>query len=254
MYWNRHNETYWNIESLAGHPEINNKTFDGYDFLHIGDILTTDAISRVKLRTGSVGSLVIEPNSRIKLLSIMPGTHKIYLDRGTTEVSRWGSPFNFYIQTPAGLVIDNGSDYKLIMDQDLEFIHSESGTVILQDKGEESIINAGADCVSKKDVGPGTPYYPDAPKAFIAALYNFDFTSNKDTSISVILSNSRVKDVLSLWHLLYKTKGEDQKKIFDAINSKVSIPTYIDFTKVANGDKIMLNRLGEYLRIGKKIY
>jgi hypothetical protein len=44
--------------------------------------------------------------------------------------------------------------------------------------GHESFIPAGAACLTRPKVGPGTPYFEEASPKFCAALASFDFEDN----------------------------------------------------------------------------
>src|SRR6185295_3893734 len=82
------------------------------------------------------------------------------------------------------------------------------GWVAFQHAGHESFIPAGAACVTRKRLGPGIPYYQDAPEALQTALKGFE--TGEQGWVPAILQAARPRDALTLWHLLARVPARDR--------------------------------------------
>ena len=82
------------------------------------------------------------------------------------------------------------------------FLEVAAGWVGFTWKGRESFIPAGAVCVTRPGLGPGTPHYEDTSPAFRAALATIDAaTAPADArarALTLVLDEARRQDVLTL--------------------------------------------------------
>lgn len=112
-----------------------------------------------------------------------------------------------------------------------------AGWVALEAHGHESLVPAGANCRTKSGVGPGTPYFSDASEALQQALAAFDFEKGGSESLRVILSESRVRDTLTLWHLLSRVDPDERVRVFDRMVELTPLPDGVSREKVLELDK-----------------
>jgi hypothetical protein len=72
-------------------------------------------------------------------------------------------------------------------------------------------------CRTTAGAGPGTPYFEDAPASFKRAVDDFDAGRNGAEALDLILTESRIRDTLTLWHLLSRVAASDRVRVFDRI-------------------------------------
>ena len=80
------------------------------------------------------------------------------------------------------------------------------------------MVPAGAACATRRGIGPGTPYFEDASESFRAALTKVDFESDAtdaSKSLDSVLSGARVRDTLTLWHLVSRVNENDRTRIYE---------------------------------------
>jgi hypothetical protein len=103
------------------------------------------------------------------------------------------------------------------------------GWVSLEWEGRESMVPAGAQCRTRPKIGPGTPYFEDASQKLQQALASFDF--EKAPTLNTILAESRVRDTLTLWHLLSRVDAAERPRVFDRIVALTPLPAGVSREK-----------------------
>jgi hypothetical protein len=111
----------------------------------------------------------------------------------------------------------------------------------LELKGRESIVPAGAVCVTQPGKGPGTPYFDDASGKFRDALTRLDFHNGGARALSVVLAEARDDDTLTLWHLLSRTRGAERGRVYDRMASLIKPPSGVTRDGVLHLNKRMLD-------------
>ena len=96
---------------------------------------------------------------------------------------------------------------------------------------------SGASCRTKSGAGPGTPYFTDASDALQQALSAFDFEKGGSEALRTIRSESRVRDTLTLWHLLSRVDPNERVRVFDRIVELTPLPDGVSREKVLDLDK-----------------
>src|SRR5882757_589652 len=169
----------WDVSSVEGTPRIGPKTISGKKGIRrlgVGQTLETDRLSRASLQADDTGKIDVDPSTRLRLLSMASGHKRLALDRGTIHTFIWAPPGQFVVDTPSAVTVDLGCAYTLqVDDSGAGMVRTSLGWVGFKLKGHESFIPAGAACATRPKVGPGTPYFEDAPVEFRAALARFDF-------------------------------------------------------------------------------
>jgi hypothetical protein len=221
---------FWEVARLDGAPRIGSARIGDKGKLELGQWLETDSGSRARIDVGSIGQVEIDPNTRVRLLQTKPTEHRLELARGRMSARIWAPPKLFFVDTPSGVAADLGCAYILeVDDAGGSLLRVTSGWVALQLKDRESMVPAGAACITRPGIGPGTPYFEDASESFRVALTKLDFDpkaapDSKTGPLDVLLTEARVRDTLTLWHLLARLDASDRARVFDAMAALVPPP------------------------------
>ena len=78
-------------------------------------------------------------------------------------------------------------------------------------EGLESLVPAGAMCRIRAAKGPDLPYFEDAAPEFVQSV--------ERGSLDSMLGSARVRDTLTLWHLLSRVAPGDRARVYDRIAS-----------------------------------
>jgi len=193
--------------------------------LAVGGWLETDARTHARIEVADIGALDVHPGSRLRLLRTAVDEHRIRLERGRVHASVLAPPRLFLIETPAALAVDLGCSYDLLVDENGDgWLDVRTGWVALERDGVESRVPAGARCAMRRDRGPGTPHWREAPEALTDALSRFDFEGEK-TALASVLAHARKPDGLTLWHLLPRTAGADRAATYDRLAALLDPPS-----------------------------
>ncbi len=206
---------YWQVRRLDGTPRIGSESISNNGQLAIGEWLETDGNSRAQIAVGSIGNVEIDENTRVRLLETQATEHRLELARGKMSARIWAPPRLFFVDTPSAVAADLGCAYTLeVDDHGASLLRVTSGWVALELKDRESIVPAGAACETRPGIGPGTPYFTDAPASFREALQKIDF-ENDATALDLLLNQARPRDTLTLWHLLARVQSEDRGRVYE---------------------------------------
>lgn len=180
---------------------------------------------RARITVGTIGFVDVEPLTRVRLGSIAGEEHRIELARGTISARISAPPRLFFVETPASTVVDLGCAYTITVDEDgAGELHMTEGWSALEWNGRESLVPAGAMCRTRPRAGPGTPYFEDATPAFKAAVDDFDVTGGAGVALDTILREARVRDTLTLWHLLSRVDEPLRSGVFDRMVALTPLP------------------------------
>jgi FecR-like protein/putative zinc finger protein len=253
-FYLRESRPFWEVVRLNGAPRIGSSRMKEKGRLAVGEWLETDGGSRAQIEVGSIGQVDIDPNTRVRLVETKPTEHRLELAQGKMSARIWAPPRLFFVNTPAGVAADLGCAYTLeVDDQGAGLLHVTSGWVALQLKDRESMVPAGASCATRPGIGPGTPYFDDASQIFITALSKLDFgTAGVDwlrTPLEVVLAESRPRDTLTLWHLLYRVEGKDRELVFERMAALAPPPKDVTREGVLQLDDKMLHLWKGYLEM-----
>lgn len=234
----------WHVRRLNGTPKIGSEEISNNGQLAIGEWLETDGNSRAQIAVGSIGNVDIDENTRVRLLATQPTEHRLELARGKMSARIWAPPRLFFVDTPSAVAADLGCAYTLeVDDQGGSLLRVTSGWVALQLKDRESMVPAGAACETRPGIGPGTPYFEDAPAGFRDALRKIDFNddeSAKSAALSSMLDQARPRDTLTLWHLLARVGGEDRVRVYEKMAAYSPPPAGVTREGVLRLDPDML--------------
>src|SRR6184192_3523296 len=100
-------------------------------------------------------------------------------------------------------------------------------------------------CRLARGAGPGIPYFDDAPENLKQALESFAFAGNE--ALDIILAEARVRDTLTLWHLLSRVESGDRGRVYDRIAALTPVPAGVSRKQALKLDPETLNRWKEEL-------
>jgi hypothetical protein len=190
-----------------------------------GEWIETDSKSRTTLRIGEIGFVEVEPGTRVRVVTEQPGEHRLALAHGEIRAKISAPPKLFFVDTASGTAIDLGCEYTLSDDElGLGLLQVTKGWVSFQWKGLESLVPAGASCRTHPKIGPGIPYFDDASQRLKEALEDLGVEKSADDPLEIILAEARVRDTLTLWHLLQRVDVRDRARVYDRIASLTPVP------------------------------
>jgi FecR protein len=249
----------WDIEEIAGTPRIGSQSISAsalaHNQLRIGQTLVTDSQSRATLTVADVGTVDVEPNSRLRLIAKTQGHNRLELQRGTIHAFIWASPGQFAVDTPSAIAVDLGCRYTLqVDDSGAGLLRTTLGWVGFKLDNREAFIPAGAVCETRPKIGPGTPYFEDAPASFCEALSKFDFTGGgpeqRNAELDRILAQARQRDALTLWHLLARVDDANRGRVYDRLAALVPPPATVTREGILRLDQNMLDLWWNQLGLG----
>jgi len=215
----------WEVIRVAGSPSVSAKTIGQVGRIGAGEWIETDSNSRAIVKVGEIGSVEIAPNTRLRVVTARAGEHRLALARGEIRAKISAPPKLFFVDTASGTAVDLGCEYALSTDENGSgVLHVTKGWVSFEWKGLESLVPAGASCRTRPGTGPGVPYFDDASDALKQALEILGVEKTADDPIDTILSESRVRDTLTLWHLLSRVDPADRGRVFDRIAALTPVP------------------------------
>lgn len=217
----------YRAEALAG-------TLDAAE-LRTGDRLVTDAATRARVAVGDIGSLVVEPDSVVRIERPGPGLaadaeHLLWLERGAVTASIFAAPRLFQLGTPAGLAVDLGCVYTArVQDDGTTRLAVVSGQVAFEAEQRRVTVPSGASTVARPGRGPQTPAWDDAPQAWRAAVERLDEQVARGAApeaLDGVLAGARAEDSLTLWHLLAwpALQRDDRARVLDRLAQRAPLP------------------------------
>jgi hypothetical protein len=209
---------------------------------------------RARLAVGEIGEVQLEPATRVGLVDAGDRSHRLSLARGVMHAMIWAPPGRFLVDTPSAVAVDLGCRYTLgVAGDGSGFLRVEAGWVGFESRGLQSLVPAGAACLTRRGVGPGTPYYETAPDALRQALAAIDFGADpggRRAALDTALAAARDRDALSLWHLLTRLDGADRGRVFDRLAALVPPPAGVTREGVLHGDRAMRDAWWDELGLG----
>jgi len=213
----------WKVANRAGRTLIAGTHIFDDGHLAPGQVLETDAASRAELFAGMLGSITVEPNSRLRMVRSdrEKGRYRLALDHGVIRARLWAPPHTFAFDTPSATAWDLGCAFTLEVDPSgYGLVRVTSGWVQFgDDDHHETLIPAGAVAISLPGRGAGSPFFEDSTPAFQAALRRFDFDplepNAREAAFATLLSEARPRDVYTLLTLMRVLSPEDRGRAFD---------------------------------------
>ncbi len=239
--------TKWRITTIKGTPMIDNVLMKNVDSIAVGQYIITDDSSRAELTAANLGTVIIEPNSRVKFTKSAGGEHRIELVYGSIDADIIAKPRSFFVDAGKVSAVDLGCSYKISMDRSGDgLLYVKSGRVSLETAGgRESIVPEGKFCVLKKDVGPGTPFRGDTSPKLKQALMDFDFGECGSQCVNVILKNSKKTDAVTLINIIPRVDKEYKTLVYNKVSDYCTPPKNLPKDSIPRCDKI--EKLNEWV-------
>ncbi len=196
----------WQFEKLSVQGEVQQ-----HSLLPAGGVLETDSASHASVRVADIGTLDLEPNTHVTLISNRARDYRVFLDHGTIHALITAPPRNFFVDAPGVVAVDLGCKYTMQVDHSGRGrLEVELGWVAFESKGRESFIPAGAACSTSRENGPGIPVLLKSSPEFKAAVARYE----SDGTLDPVLANASRDDAFSLWHILQRVPSEQRKVVY----------------------------------------
>jgi len=240
----------WEVSDVRGTLSLGNSTLSAGQpagRLGVGQVLETGPQSQARLTAQQTGQIDVDSGTRLRLVGAGNDTRRIALDHGVIHAFIWSPPGQFVVDTRSGTTVDLGCAYTLqIDDSGAGVLRTSLGWVGFELKGRESFIPAGAAAAIEPNVGPGTPYFEDAPAKFRSALENFDFKDStpqqRSSDLEIVLNEARKRDALTLWHLLARTEASQRVLVYTRLAQLVPPPTGVTEEGILRLDSSMMDK------------
>jgi hypothetical protein len=240
--------TRWTVVSLSGLPAAGSTQIRRTSQIGAGEWIETDSGSRATIKVGDIGSVEVAPNTRLRIVTAKADDHRLALARGEIRATISAPPRLFFVETASGTAVDLGCEYTLTADGDgVGVLHVTRGWVAFEWIGLESLVPAGATCRTRPHEGPGIPYFDDASDRLKGSLATLGVEKTETDSLNVILSESRVRDTLTLWHLLSRVEADDRERVYDRMAELTPVPAGISRELALRLDPDTLKRWREEL-------
>ena len=235
----------WEVQRIDGTLRVGELSVANKGEMSMGEWVETGKDSKAQISVASIGQVEIGPDTKVRLLQTQPTEHRLELVRGKMSARIWAPPRLFFVDTPSAIAADLGCAYTLeVTGSGASLLRVTVGWVALQLKDRESMVPAGAACETRPGIGPGTPYFEDAAPEFRASLTKIDFdndSASPNTALDVLLSHTRKRDTLTLWHLLGRVDETERAKVYEKIASFVPPPAGVTREGILSLDQKMLD-------------
>ena len=209
--------------------------------------VTTDDSSRARLSL-TIGDVLVEPGSDLRILAVRPDEQRFALRRGTISARVLAPPRVFVVETPATVATDLGCAYVLEVDSlGNGTLRVTAGQVELATGGRLSIVPAGAVATIRAHAGPGSARRGDAPPALVRALEVVDFGGGERGAVDSVLAAARLQDAFTLWHLVPRVPPELRGRVYDRLATLVPPPAGVTRDGVLALNREMLDLWWNYL-------
>jgi hypothetical protein len=244
----------WAVSRVAGTPAVDGRSIDDRARLGRGEWLETDNASRARIAVGSIGSVEVDPNTRVQLVASGGREHRMALERGTIHARIWAPPKFFFVNTQAAVAVDLGCAYTLQIDAlGSGLLKVTHGWVGFERAGRDTYVPEGAVCLTRSDKGPGTPRYEDAPSGYGEALMLLDFGDPQDprraAAFDLVLSTARRRDAMTLWHMLTRGTPDERNRVYDRLAALVPPPPDATREAILGGNRSALHSWWDRLGI-----
>jgi hypothetical protein len=190
----------------------------------------------------------VAPNTRVRIVATRTDEHRLALSSGTIHATITAPPRLFFVDTSSGTAVDLGCEYALNTSEDGDgWLRVTRGWVSFKWNGLESLVPAGASCATHAHAGPGLPSFDDASEAMRRALAAFDLGKSGRDALDVILAEARVRDTLTLWHLMFRVDLSSRTRVYDRIAALTPVPVGVSRDKALALDSATMTRWREEL-------
>lgn len=223
--------TGWQVDSVYGTASVGSRQAAVAMALRAGQTVRTGGDTEIGFRAEQFGTMVIGPDSELHAAS----DRRLELERGLLHAYIWAPPRQFVVDTPSARAVDLGCQYTIKVDASGNgLLRVSLGWVAFQNAGQEAFIPQGAACVTRKQKGPGIPFYEDASERLRLSLTAFE--EGDASALAGILSAARPSDGITLWHLLTRVPESERGRVFDRFAELVKLPVEVSRDAVVRRD------------------
>jgi hypothetical protein len=213
-----------------------------------GEWVETGGSAQARIIVGQLGTVDVAPETRVRLGQVSASEYRLMLARGTISAEINAPPRLFIVDTPASTVVDLGCEYTMTVGEDgAGELRMTTGWAALEWNGRESLVPGGAMCRMKPGTGPGTPYFDDASASLKRAVDDFDEGKEPSLALDVIIRAARIRDTLTLWHLLARVDAADRVRVYERIAQFEPPPARVSRDQILALDADALRRWREEL-------
>jgi hypothetical protein len=242
-WWTRTPRPQWEVVRVEGSPSIGTQRIGDSAPIAEGQWLQTDASSRALLNVGDIGTVQVDPNTRLRIVAARPREQRLALARGGISATVNAPPRLFFVDTASSTAVDLGCAYTMNVDDSGNgVLRVTLGWVSLEWNGRESMVPAGASCLTRRKIGPGMPVFDDATEPLKKGVQSFDFDQGGNGSVEAILNEARVRDTLTLWHLLSRVDSSERSRVYNRMIALVPLPAGLSADKILRLDREELDR------------
>jgi len=245
----------WQVTRVSGTAVVASRPLGDRAELKVGGWLETRQDGRATIAVGDIGQVQVDPATRLGLLSARPGDYRLHLERGTMHALIWSPPGQFFVETASATAVDLGCAYTMTVDgEGIGVVRVTSGWVGFEWRGREAFIPAGAMCITRPGLGPGTPHFEETSDAFRAALVMLDVgggsMEERAAAVERVLVESRERDTVTLWHLLSRVDPDQRDRVFDRLAGFIPPPAGVTRAGIRAGRRDMLDQWWDKLGLG----
>ncbi len=210
--------------------------------------------SRSTVSSDDVGTIWVDPGSRLRLVESRPNRQRLELAKGRIDAFVTTPPRLFVVDTPVAQAIDMGCAYTLEVDETGGgLLHVTFGWVELASERFASRVAAGMMCpirgatggaTSDELTGAGIPYREDAPEAFVAVLGDVE-RAPRGEALQEVLAMAAAEDACSLWHVLHLVDESDRTAVLSRIGELAGLPSGVSKRDLAELKPRAMDRLWE---------
>lgn len=235
----------WDVAAVSGAPTCNGAPIDQGSLLRVGEWIETGADDRARVTIPEVGTLHVEPGSRLRLVSTRADQHRVELSRGLLRVTVDAAPRVLIVDAPDVTYVDLGCAYQLeVADDGSSWLKVSTGWVAVETAEVVSVVGADAMCQTR-DGTPGLPLRRSAPAAYVDAAARF--SAGARDAAAYLASHAREGDEMTLWHLLARVPAVERRAVYDRLVALGTAPP--DEAAILRTDKDALDGWGRLLGV-----
>jgi hypothetical protein len=128
-----------------------------------------------------------------------------------------------------------------------------SGWVGFEWRGREAFIPAGSMALTRRGIGPGTPFTAAASAEFRDALATVDFSRDagrRRAALPRVLADATAGDAVALWHLLDRVEATDRDAVYATLARFAPPPSGVTRQGIVDGDRGMRDAWWDALGLG----
>lgn len=236
----------WAVTMVSGAPVCDGTPVDDEAALRVGGWLETDPSSRARIQVADIGTLDLEPSSRLRLLETANQQHRVQLERGIVRATVSAPPRVFLVETPHVTAVDLGCEYQLEVAEDgSTWLNVRVGWVSLETKEVVSVVPANTMCRADANGTPGLPLRREASEALVAAAGKF--SAGDTRALADVLALVGAGDEATMWHLLSRVPAVDRRTVYDRLVAITRAPS--DAAAVLRVEKHALDTWGRALGV-----